>query len=151
MPMMPCLQSASRRPVASPRELFEMSSLSPVTRSRFFTTDQKSPTTEITEPFAPGMRSPMEISAVNSRSNSYSSRYNVARSGSQRSYASDIAPKALLTGLNTTKPLQDDAFTGLSDDQRPSGRAMGLRIQTGSFLNRTSNGGKNQIRSLFEC
>ncbi|KAI7817244.1 hypothetical protein BC939DRAFT_466534 [Gamsiella multidivaricata] len=152
----PRVQTASKRPMASPRELFEMagsekgSSISP-NRNRSPTSDKA------TE------QAPVGFMAQPSHSNSYSSRYDLARSESQRSkssYASDIGVATTLTGLAVSQASRDrpgiaptalgNAFPKPTGNGYPSTRTTPLRIRTTMLgSDGTSTSGRSAGDSYF--
>ncbi|KAG9323405.1 hypothetical protein KVV02_002565 [Mortierella alpina] len=120
IPTTPRLQAVSKRPMASPRELFEMAA----TTHRGHVDDEE-PTVELGGP--PRSSSPL------SRSDTYT-RYSLARTESQlskRSYASDLPSATTPTGLNILQQQRAGSPTpGPYGAPSASNKPLPLRIQT---------------------
>lgn len=129
IPPTPHLQTVSKRPVASPRELFEMGA--PDRGFPFMNYERVGYTGSGTTDPRQEARSPLGTEP-SSRNNSFYARYKHARSDSQQSkssYASDMSyPGLSMTG---SKTMHRGASSGLMTYRPPEMRgALPLRIQT---------------------
>ncbi|KAI8598632.1 hypothetical protein EDD21DRAFT_381963 [Dissophora ornata] len=129
-PTAPRVQAISKRPLASPRELFEMAAVekgpSPNNSRNLLTPVESAGESGGSSPMA---RSPLGTPSLHhSRNNSYSARHKYIRSESQRSYASEVYGSSLaLSGLNTTQKQREELPT-ISGMSRSA--TIGPRIQT---------------------
>lgn len=120
IPTTPRLQAVSKRPMASPRELFEMA-----TTTNRVQMDDKEPTVELG---GPRSSSPL------SRGNSYTGRYALDRTESQlskRSYASELPSASTPTGLNIVQQQRAGSPSpGPYGAPSTPNKPLPLRIQT---------------------
>ncbi|KAF9181455.1 hypothetical protein BGZ51_005424 [Haplosporangium sp. Z 767] len=155
----PRQQGASRRPMASPRELFEMATSGNQGRldpegAQLATADATVSKSGIRESHGP----PSPVS----RTSSSSGRYALGRSESQRSYASDIQPTTASSGLSISQLQRDDSLSRIAvlrnaspkpiDTVNPSSKGTPLRIVTRSASGRPLNsvqGSNNAGDSYF--